>query len=177
MFALILVVCLAAMAAAAETAGCDAGAIRVSRLSDNPDYCISCPETDLGAIGVPKIALCTPKASNVDVVSSNNIVVSGVGGETIIIQNRRLLAASLEQTVVSDVICTGDKVTPIGLKCFYGDVYARNVDPNITDTAGEQFSVEEINAGITVTSACMTIVPRAIFSLALIYLSVAMLAL
>lgn len=175
MFPFIWIVCVASIAAAAETAGCDAGAIRASRLSDNPDYCISCPETDLGAVGVPKIALCTPKASNMDVVSSNNIIVSGVGGETIIVQNRRLLATSLEQTVVSDVMCKGDKLTPIGLKCFYGDVYARNVDPNITDTTGKQFSVEEFNAGISVTSAGMTVVPQAI-SLALIYLSMAMLA-
>lgn len=71
-----------------------------------------------------------------------------------------MLATSLEQKMVSDVACQGDTITPVGIKCFYGENYATNIDPNITDTTGKEYTVDEFNAGITVTSAGIAILPN-----------------
>ena len=155
-----------------ERTGCDLlepAAVQVERNSDNPDFCIFCPKTNLGAIGIPKIALCTVKSSTNDIITDNNIDISGVGGETIIVQGRRLLASSIEQVVVSDVFCTGDTVSLVGLKCFYGDIYARNIDPIVTDTSGRTFSIEEINDGIVINSDTnfAKILPAVLFCLCL----------
>ena len=61
-------------------------------------------------------------------------------------------SSSLEVVQVDDVTCNGDTISPIGVKCFYGNNYARNIDPNITDTEGREYSVEYVNSKITTTS-------------------------
>lgn len=92
------------------------------------------------------------KSLDAEVTSSNDIIVSGVGGATIIVTNRKLMGSSpLETVKVSDVICDGSKATPIGIKCFYGKDSARNFDPNITDTTGEEFSADYVNSQIIMT--------------------------
>lgn len=151
---LLLVLATATAAAGAETTtGCKAGVFQVERTTNESDYCISCPEVEDGRKGTPKIAVCTPRPSNVEVISSNDIIVSGVGGTTTIITNRKLMeSSSLEVVQVDDVTCNGDTIAPIGVKCFYGNNYARNIDPNITDTEGREYSVEYVNSKITTTS-------------------------
>jgi hypothetical protein len=160
-----------ATAAAADTGSCQAGAVQVKRESGEPDFCIACPRTGLGD-GTPKIALCTPRtSSNVETItSSNDIIVSGVGGETIIVGNRRLMAVDTIQGVtVDDVICDGDRVEPVGIKCFYGNDYARNFDPNITDTTGKEYTAEYLNSQIDLPQSS-AIMLNNIFLMCLVYL-------
>jgi hypothetical protein len=64
-----------AAAGAETTTGCKAGAFQVERTTNESDYCISCPEVEDGRKGTPKIAVCTPRPSNVEVISSNDIIV------------------------------------------------------------------------------------------------------